>query len=140
MVVGTDGRKMSKSYGNVIPLFGTAKQMRKAVMRIVTGSEPLEEPMNADDTTVHTLYRQLLGEEAAEGMKAKLLQSDYGWGHAKQDLFEALDAELGPMRERYHALRGDEAGLEKTLAHGAERARSIAHATIARVRSAIGVR
>lgn len=140
MVPGTDGQKMSKSYGNVIPLFATSKQLRKAVMRIVTGSESLEEPKEPEGTTVYTLYRQVVGEEQAKVMADKLRAGNYGWGHAKQDLFEALEAELGPMQARYQKLRGDEAELDRILMAGAERARSIAHATMDRVRKAVGIR
>jgi tryptophanyl-tRNA synthetase len=139
LVPGLDGQKMSKSYGNVIPLFGTQKDLKKAVMSVVTGSESLEEPKEAEGTTVFTLYRQVAGEAKAAELASKLRAGNYGWGHAKQDLLGALESELGPMRERYQALRADEAGLDKTLAYGAERARVIARATMERVRDAIGI-
>lgn len=139
LVPGIDGQKMSKSYGNIIPLFGTQKELKKAVMSVVTSSETLEEPKEPEGTTVFTLYRQVAGEERAQDLAKKLRAGGYGWGHAKQDLLEALESELGPMRERYQALRADEAGLDKTLAMGAERARVIARATMERVRDAIGI-
>lgn len=139
LVPGLDGQKMSKSYGNVIPLFGTQKELKKAVMSVVTGSESLEEPKEPEGTTVFTLYKQIAGEDAAQVLAQKLRAGNYGWGHAKQDLLGALETELGPMRERYAALRSDEAGLDKTLAQGAERARTIARATMERVRDAIGI-
>jgi tryptophanyl-tRNA synthetase len=139
LVPGTDGQKMSKSYGNVLPLFGTAKELKKAVMGIVTGSEPLEAPKQAEGTTVFTLYKQLTSPEQAKALEAKLAAGNYGWGHAKQDLLAALEQTLAPMRERYHALRADERQLDRVLAHGAERARRIAQATMERVRDAIGI-
>jgi tryptophanyl-tRNA synthetase len=139
LVPGLDGQKMSKSYGNVIPLFGSAKELKKAVMSIVTGSETLAEPKQAEGTTLFTLYRQISGPEQAAALSAKLEAGGYGWGHAKQDLLAALEQELGPMRERYQQLRGDERALDKLLARGAEQARLIAHATMARVRDAIGI-
>jgi tryptophanyl-tRNA synthetase len=139
MVPGLDGQKMSKSYGNVIPLFGTQKELKKAVMSVVTGSESLEEPKEPEGTTVFTLYQQVAGETRAAELAAKLRAGNYGWGHAKQDLLAVLEAELGPMRERYQALRSDEKGLDRTLAYGAERARVIARATMERVRDAIGI-
>lgn len=139
LVPGIDGQKMSKSRGNVIPLFGTAKELKKTVMGIVTSSEPLEAPKEAEGTVLLTLYRQIRGDAEAEALATKLRAGGYGWGHAKQDLLQALEDELGPMRERYQALRSDEAGLDKVLAHGEARARSIAHATMARVRDAIGI-
>ena len=139
LVPGLDGQKMSKSYGNVIPLFGTQKELKKAVMSVITGSESLEEPKQAEGTTIHTIYKQVAGEEKAAELAAKLSAGNYGWGHAKQDLLAAMESELGPMRERYQALRSDEKGLDKILAHGAERARKIAQATLSRVRDVIGI-
>ncbi|MFT3928046.1 MAG: tryptophan--tRNA ligase [Myxococcales bacterium] len=139
LVPGLDGQKMSKSYGNVIPLFGTQKELKKAVMSVVTGSESLEEPKQAEGTTVFTIYKQVAGEAKAAELSAKLAAGNYGWGHAKQDLLAAMESELGPMRERYQALRADEAGLDKILEHGAERARKIAQATLSRVRDVIGI-
>lgn len=139
MVPGTDGQKMSKSYGNVIPMFGSAKDLKKTIMSIVTGSEPLEAPKEARGTTVFTLYAQIAGEARANELEAKLRAGGYGWGHAKQDLVQALEDSLGPMRERYAKLRGDEPALDRILAHGAERARVLAHATMERVRDAIGI-
>jgi tryptophanyl-tRNA synthetase len=139
LVPGLDGQKMSKSYGNVIPLFGTHKELKKAVMSIVTGSETLEQPKEPEGTTVFTLYRQMAGEQKATELAARLRAGNYGWGHAKQDLLGALEEALGPIRERYQALRGNEAELDKILAHGADRARVIAQATMERVRDAIGM-
>ncbi len=139
LVPGTDGQKMSKSHGNIIPLFGTAKDLKKAVMGIVTASEPLEAPKQAEGTTIFTLYQQIVGKDKASGLAAKLAAGGYGWGHAKQDLVQALEDTLGPMRERYQRLRADEAGLDRVLAAGAERARPIARTTMERVRDAIGI-
>jgi tryptophanyl-tRNA synthetase len=139
VVPGLDGRKMSKSYGNVIPLFATQKELKKTVMSIVTGSESLEAPKEPEGTTVFTLYKQVAGPAKAEELAAKLRAGGYGWGHAKQDLVAALDEAIGPMRERYQALRGDEAKLDQLLDAGAEKARAIARNTMERVRDAIGI-
>ncbi|MET0287971.1 MAG: tryptophan--tRNA ligase, partial [Polyangiales bacterium] len=139
VVPGLDGQKMSKSYGNVIPLFGTAKELKKTVMSIVTGSESLEAPKEPEGTTVFTLYKQVAGQARAEELAGKLRAGNYGWGHAKQDLLTALDETLGPMRERYAVLRADEAKLDALLEAGAARARLIARATMERVRDAIGI-
>ena len=139
LVPGLDGRKMSKSLGNAIPLFATSKELRKVVMRIVTGSETLEEPKVAAETVVYELYRLVASAEDARQLEDKLAAGGYGWGHAKEDLYRALEAELGPMRERYHAIRADEAGLDAMLRAGADRVRPIAHATMDRVRRAIGI-
>lgn len=139
LLPGTDGNKMSKSHGNVIPLFAEPKELKKAVMSIVTGSESLEAPKEPEGTTVFTLYQQIAGNERAAELAQKLRAGGYGWGHAKQDLLAALEETVAPMRERYVALRSDEAGLDRTLAEGARRARLIASATMERVRDAIGI-
>jgi tryptophanyl-tRNA synthetase len=139
LVPGLDGQKMSKSYGNVIPLFGTAKELKKAVMSIVSGSEPLEAPKEPEGTTLFTLYTLLAGRAEADVLAQKLRAGNYGWGHAKQDLLAALEHTLGPMRERYQTLRADERALDAVLERGAERARVIARATMERVRDAIGI-
>ena len=138
LVPGTNGEKMSKSKGNGIPLFAPAKKLRKVVMGIKTGSETLEEPKDPEPSTVYQLCRQVSPEAAAE-MAEKLRAGNYGWGHAKQALYEALETELGPKREHYQALRADHAKLDRLLDEGAERARAIAHETMGRVRRAIGM-
>jgi tryptophanyl-tRNA synthetase len=139
LVPGVDGQKMSKSYGNVIPLFGSSKELKKAVMGIVTGSESLEAPKEPEGTTVFTLYRLVAGQAKADELAQKLRAGGYGWGHAKQDLVSALEDTLSPMRERYLAIRGNEAELDRVLADGAARARVIAQATMERVRGAVGI-
>ena len=138
VVPGLDGQKMSKSKDNVIPLFAPAKELRKTVMKIVTGSETLEEPKTPEGT-VFELFKLVASPGDVETLAGKLRAGGYGWGHAKQDLYEALEAKLGPMRERYAALRGDTAELDRVLDAGAEKVRPIARRTVARVRRAIGI-
>ncbi len=138
LVPGLDGAKMSKSKGNAIPLFAPAKELRKVAMKIVTGSEPLEAPKPSEGVTVFELYRLVAPARAAE-MAVKLHAGGYGWGHAKQDLYEALEAELADKRERYAALRADERGLDRVLSEGAARVRPIARRTLDRVRAAVGI-
>ena len=138
LVLGVDGEKMSKSRGNSIPLFASPKKLRKTVMSIKTGSETLEEPKTPEGSTVWELCRQL-SPPAAEAMASQLRQGNYGWGHAKEDLFQALERELGPRRERYERLRADEAGLCAVLVDGADRAGEIARRTMARIRQATGI-
>lgn len=137
LVPGTDGEKMSKSRGNAIPLFAPSKDLKKAIMGITTGSEPLEAPKEPEGT-VYRLFEQVAPDRAPE-MAAKLRAGGYGWGHAKMALFEAIEAELGPKRERFHALREDTRALDALLEAGEARARVIARATIDRVRAAVGV-
>jgi len=141
LVPGLDGRKMSKSYDNTVPLFGPAKELRSALLRIKTGSEPLEAPKEAGPSTVYQLFQLLASPARAAKMVEQLARDTaYGWGHAKQDLYEAVEAELGPKRELYQRVRADEAYLEQILKRGSDQAREVATATIARVRSAIGIR
>ena len=139
LVPGIDGEKMSKSRGNSIPLFASEKELKKVVMGIATSSEPLEAPKDPEGSTVVALFRYVAGEERARELESKLRAGGYGWGHAKLDLLSAIEEEIGPKREIFHRLRSDEEGLDRTLAAGAERARKIAHATMERVRSAIGI-
>lgn len=138
LVPGTDGEKMSKSKGNGIPLFETPKKLRKVIMGIKTSSEGLEDPKVAEGSTVYELYKLVAPDSAAE-MKQKLAAGGYGWGHAKEDLFHAVEAEIGPKREAYLAIRGDEEKLDAILHAGADGARQIARATIERVRGAVGI-
>ena len=138
LVPGTDGEKMSKSRGNGIPLFDPPKKLRKVIMGIKTSSETLEEPKAAEGSTVYELYKLVAPEQAPE-MKQKLEAGGYGWGHAKQDLYEAVEAEIGPKREAYLEIRADEQKLDAILHAGAGRARAIADSTMARVRQAVGI-
>ena len=124
---------------NSIPLFESAKALRKVVMKIKTGSESLEAPKDPDCAVVQ-LFSQVAQESDTELLKGKLRRGGYGWGHAKEALFEVLEAELAPLRARYHELRADEATLDDYLKQGAVQARVRAHATIERVRRAVGVR
>lgn len=139
LVPGLDGLKMSKSKGNSVPLFAEAKELRKVVLKFVTGSESLEEPKDPSTSTVVQLYKLVASAEEVATLEQKLRAGGYGWGHAKQDLYEALERELGPFRETYKALRADEAALDRTLEEGAEKARVIARRTMDRVRQAIGI-
>ncbi len=138
-VPGLDGRKMSKSYDNTIPLFVPAKALRKAIMKIESDSTPLEAPKDPKGSSVYELYRCLAGPERGDQMAEKLRAGGYGWGHAKQDLFAFLDLHLAPMRQKYDELRADEKRLDDILEEGAARARPIAQQTMERVRAAIGI-
>ena len=138
-IIGTDGRKMSKSYGNTIPVFLPAKKLRKAIMRIETDSKGLEDIKDPDTCNVMTLYRLFADADAIAEMEANYRRGGYGYGHAKQALFEAMEAHLGPYRERYLALRADEAALEEILRDGARRAREVALPLIETVRARAGL-
>ncbi len=138
LVPGTDGEKMSKSKGNTLPLFAPSKKLRKMVMKIKTTSESVEEPKTAEGCTIYELLAQVAPAEAPE-LARRLAAGGFGWGEAKQVLFDALEAELAPKREHFDALRADEAALDRVLEAGAEKARAAAQTTITRVREAVGI-
>jgi tryptophanyl-tRNA synthetase len=138
LVPGTDGEKMSKSKGNGIPLFDSPNKLHKVIMGIKTSSESLDQRKSVEGSTIYELYTLVAPDQAPE-MKQKLEEGGYGWGHAKEDLFQAIEAEIGPKRDVYRSIRGDEKQLDAILHAGAERARTIAHGTIRRVRSAVGI-
>jgi tryptophanyl-tRNA synthetase len=138
-IPGADGRKMSKSYGNTIPLFEPSSVLRKSVMKIESDSTPLEEPKDPEAAYVYQIYRAIATPEQSDELARKLRAGGYGWGHAKQELYELIESLLGPMRQRYQELRADEKALDAILLEGADKARMIARRTIARVRAAIGI-
>ncbi|MFA6617892.1 MAG: tryptophan--tRNA ligase [Candidatus Neomarinimicrobiota bacterium] len=139
VVVGLDGRKMSKSYDNVIPLFLAPKKFRKIIMKIVTNSQEVEEAKNPDESHVFTLYKLFANEKEQQAARERYLAGGMGWGHAKQELFEIMEEHFSPMREKYDMLMEDPTHIEKILKEGAEKARTIASATVDRLRSAIGI-
>lgn len=138
-IPGLDGRKMSKSYGNVIPLFSGEKELRKLVMRIVTNSQGVEEPKDPDTCRVFSLYKLFASEAEQAELAARYRAGGMGWGVAKEALFQVMNRELTPIRARYEAVLADPAALDKTLARGAERAREIASRTLSRLRKTVGI-
>ena len=136
---GLDGRKMSKSYDNTIPLFsGGKKALREAVMRIVTDSRLPGEPKDPESSSLYTLYRAFAGEAETASFRSAL-ESGLSWGEAKQALFELLEGQIAPMRERYEALIAQPAHIEEILREGARKARAIATPKMARLRDAVGL-
>lgn len=138
IIPGLDGRKMSKSYGNVIPLFLPPKQLRKLINKIVTDSTPPEEPKDPEGSHIYQMYRAVATDEQTRAL-AERYRSGIGWGEAKAALFDVLDAALAPARQRYSELMANTAEIDRILADGAARARTIARETLSRVRAAIGV-
>ena len=138
LLTGLDGRKMSKSYGNTIALFEGEKPLRKQIMRIQTNSQPPEEPKNPDESTVFEIYRAFANGEEQAAMRAHY-QRGIGWGEAKQALFEKINGELAPYREKYQELMGQPARIEEILRAGAEKARREAKARLLQVREAVGI-
>ncbi len=140
IVPGIDGQKMSKSYNNTIPLFDGKKATRKTVMSIVTDSKGLEEPKDPASCNVYALYKLFADEKQLAEMADKYRGGNYGYGHAKQELFELLWEYFAPHRERREALVNDLGYVEKILKEGGEKARETAEATMCKVRKAVGLR
>ena len=136
---GLDGRKMSKSYDNTIPLFGSAKQLKDAIARIVTDSRLPGEPKDPDSAHLFTLYQAFATPEQSAAFREALL-GGLAWGEAKSQLFELLDAELGEARERYAALIARPDDLEDILLAGAAKARRYATPFLGELREAVGLR
>ncbi|MEO1419331.1 MAG: tryptophan--tRNA ligase [Pseudomonadota bacterium] len=136
---GLDGRKMSKSYGNTIPLFEASKRLRKLVMKIKTNSLEPGEPKDPDDSTLFEIYRAFATQEESEAM-ARKFREGIAWGAAKQELFEYVDAHIAPAREEYERLIADPGHVERVLLEGAEKARNVATPLMDRIRTAIGLR
>ncbi|MDD3118147.1 MAG: tryptophan--tRNA ligase [Victivallales bacterium] len=139
VIPGTDGQKMSKSYGNTIPIFGREKEIRKTVMNIVTDCKGLEEPKDPTTCNVVALYKLFATEEQVGEMEAKYRAGNYGYGHAKQALFEIMWERFAPFRQRREELAKDPGYVEQVLRRGRERAAGIADATLRQVRRAVGL-
>lgn len=138
-VVGTDGEKMSKSYGNTIELFEDAKKLRKKIMSIKTDSTPVEAPKNPETCSVFTLYKLFATDTQQAALAERYRAGGMGYGEAKQALFEAADAFFGPARERRAALAADVGYVEGLLQSGALRAREKARDVLNRAREACGL-
>lgn len=136
---GTDGRKMSKSYGNTIPLFAPEPGLRKLVRRIPTDSVPVEEPKDPDSAAVFKLLERFGAADVVTETRARLSAGGMGWGEVKAQLADALVAEFAPLRERYEALMAQGSELDDLLAHGADKARKQTRPLLERVRDAIGI-
>jgi tryptophanyl-tRNA synthetase len=139
VVPGLDGRKMSKSYGNAIPLFVPEKELRKLIMRIVTNSQGVEEPKDPETSQIYLLYKLFATPEEQQALASRYRAGGMGWGEAKEELFRAANRELTPLRQRFEEILADPAGLDRILARGAEKARPIAARTVARLRKAAGI-
>ena len=137
---GLDGRKMSKSYDNTIPLFAPRATLKKLIASIVTDSRAPGEAKDAGNSNVFALYQAFASADETAAMRAAFNEG-IGWGDAKQALFERIDAELAPQREKYEALMARPAEIEAILRDGAQRLRA-RHATplLARLREAVGLR
>ena len=139
IIPGLDGRKMSKSYGNVVPVMAPEKQFRKAIMKITTDSKTVEEPKNPDTCNVFSLYKCFSTEKDQKELASRYRAGGMGYGEAKQLCFEALNAELKAPRENYQNIRKNLPQLDAILESGRDKARSIARQVTERVRSKVGL-
>lgn len=137
-VLGTDGHKMSKSRNNFINIFLPEKQLRKQVMSILTDSKELEEPKDPETCHIFAIYRLLASPEELELMRKNYVAGGYGYGHAKQALYELILTKFSAQRERYNYLMENKNEIDLALKIGAERARKVAQGVIDRVRAKVG--
>ncbi len=139
LLPGLDGRKMSKSYDNTIPLFAPAAQMRKQIAGIVTDSKAPGEPKATEGSALFQIYQAFASAEETAAM-ARAYAEGIGWGDAKQMLFERIDREIAPMREHYQALVSNPAKMDQILLAGADKARQLATPFMRELRHAVGLR
>lgn len=139
-VPGTNGGKMSKSANNIINIFLDDKALRKQVMSIETDSTPLEEPKDTENCKVFAIYKLLATETQIAELteKYKNVNRDFGWGHAKQALFELIITRFKAEREKYNYYMDNRAEIDKALAIGAEKAKTVASSVLQRVREKLG--
>lgn len=140
VVPGTDGQKMSKSYGNTINIFLPEKELKKQIGTIITDSTPLEEPKNPDTCNVFALYRLVATNEQQIEMRNKYQAGGFGYGHAKSALFELILDRFAKERETFAHLMSHEAELESILLEGAKKAATVINDVIGRVRIKLGYR
>ena len=138
VIPGIDGQKMSKSYKNTIDIFLPEKQLRKNVMNIVTDSTPLEEPKNPDTCNVFALFSLLATDEQTLEMRGKYEGGNYGYGHAKQELFELIIQKFKEPRELFNHYMENTGELNKKLEEGEKKARAIGQEVLNKVKKKIG--
>ena len=138
LVPGIDGEKMSKSRDNIINIFLADKKLRKQIMSIKTDSTPLEEPKNPDTDNVFALYKLLASDEQIVEMRANYEGGNYGYGHAKQALYQLIIDKFSEVRAKYHHYMENKHEIDEALAIGAEKASNVANDVLQRVRQKIG--
>jgi tryptophanyl-tRNA synthetase len=140
VVPGLDGQKMSKSYGNTLPLFADPGEVKKLIMKkLVTDATPLEAPKPKENSTLLALYRLMAGEGEVAEMEADYDRGGIGYGDFKKRLLEAYEAKFGPLRSRREELLADPGYIDSVLVQGAEKARAAAAPVLDRVRRAVGL-
>jgi len=137
-VPGTDGQKMSKSYGNIIDIFLPDKDLKKQVLSIITDSTPLEAPKNPDTDNVFAIYSVLATDAEKAEMRRKYLGGNYGYGHAKQELYALIIQRFSREREAFNFYMSNPEALDKKLEQGEAKARLIARKVLEQVRQKLG--
>ena len=137
-VPGTDGAKMSKSKGNYINIFLDDKKLRKQIMGIETDSTPMEDPKNPDTCNVYNIYKLLASKEQVSQMRKNYEAGNYGYGHAKQALFDLIIEKFSEERTRYNYFMANLSEVDAALASGAAKARKVADEVLQRVREKLG--
>ncbi len=137
-VPGTDGAKMSKSKGNIIDIFLPDKKLRKQIMGIKTDSTPMEEPMDTEGCNVFNLYQLLATPEQVERLRENYKQPDFGYGHAKQAVYEVIIAKYAEERKKYNYYMENLNQIDAALSLGAQKAGAVADEVLSRVRQVIG--
>lgn len=140
VIPGTDGQKMSKSYNNTIELFGNEKAIRKKIMSIPTDSTPMEDPKDPDKCNIFALFKLFSNEQQVADLAAKYRAGNFGYGHAKQALFEAYMDYFAPMRRRREELEKEPGYIDEVLRKGAEKANAVAAQTMDEVYRTVGLR
>lgn len=137
-VPGVDGRKMSKSYDNIIPLFASNDEWKKVINRIPTDSSSVEEPKDTSNSVIFNIFKSFAPAEQTAELKVHLEAGGIGWGEVKAQLLNVLEAQFGQYRDRYTELMANPAEIERILAEGADQARAVAQAKLHEVRATIG--
>jgi tryptophanyl-tRNA synthetase len=140
VIPGTDGQKMSKSYGNTIPIFGDENVIKKAVMGIVTDSKGVDEPKEPEGNTIYELYCLFADKKECDKMADKFRKGELGYGDAKKILLEKIKETFEPFREKRKELENHPKKVETILAKGAEKVRAISHQTMQKVREVTGLK
>ncbi len=136
-IPGLDGRKMSKSYENHIPIFAEPKKLKKSIMRIVTDSKRPEEPKNPDESTIYLLYQHFAPKDKAAEMRKQFTNGGLGYGDAKKMLFEMIDTSMEESRSKYYELLAHPERIDEVLQDGAKRAQTVAVETVNKVSNAM---
>ena len=134
LIPGLDGRKMSKSYDNTIPLLCSSSELKKKVMRIITDSKTPEESKNPDESTIFHIYKLFANADETAALRKRFLDGGMGYGEAKTILFEKIDSVLSEPRTKYEHLMANTKEIDEILFEGAERARKVASKTLAKVK------